>query len=111
MDSESAGETPVKSSQNQRSALPSTVDPLELKARRAAGKALWRESGAKAEYNPIVKLETTNTRGQAIKAMCAHCMGCTREEVEPGWRDNVRNCTSPACPLFGFRPFQDKSGG
>jgi hypothetical protein len=44
-------------------------------------------------------------RGQAsprsaIKAMCCECMGW--EEVA----EAVRGCTSPACPLYAYRPFQ-----
>ena len=34
----------------------------------------------------------------AIKAFCLECVGWQREEVA--------RCTSPACPLYGYRPFQ-----
>ncbi len=37
---------------------------------------------------------------QAIKAMCIECMGMDRGEVA--------RCTSYACPLWHFRPFQNK---
>jgi hypothetical protein len=40
------------------------------------------------------------TRGQAVKQFCKDCMGGVTAEV--------RNCTSPLCPLFAFRPYQDK---
>jgi len=40
------------------------------------------------------------TRGQAVKQFCKDCMnGVTAE---------IRNCTAPMCPLFVFRPFQEK---
>ena len=36
---------------------------------------------------------------QAIKAMCLVCVGYDRQEV--------KNCSSYACPLWAYRPFQD----
>lgn len=38
----------------------------------------------------------------AIKAFCLYCTGYQRMDV--------KNCTSLACPLHGFRPYQDDSG-
>lgn len=61
---------------------------------------------APKEFNPLIKLQTKATRSQAIKAMCAHCMGCTKEHIEPGWRQEVAKCSAPACPLFQFRPYK-----
>jgi len=63
----------------------------------------------KPETNPIIRAENRPTRGNAIKAMCAHCMGCTRTHLEPGFRTLIRDCTSKACPLYAFRPFQQKT--
>jgi len=40
--------------------------------------------------------------------MCAHCMGCTKDHIEPGFRECIRNCTAPSCPLYFYRPYQDK---
>jgi hypothetical protein len=40
------------------------------------------------------------TMRQAVKAKCQECMG---------WEDvvaSVRNCSSPTCPLLGYRPYQ-----
>lgn len=56
--------------------------------------------------NPMVRFRNKPTRGSAIKAMCAHCMGCTYESIEPGFRALVRDCTSTDCPLHSFRPYQ-----
>jgi hypothetical protein len=36
------------------------------------------------------------TRALALKFKCLECMNWQREEV--------KLCTSPSCPLFGFRP-------
>lgn len=59
------------------------------------------------ESNPMVRFrDGKQTRSAAIKAMCAHCMGCTYTAIEPGFRASVRDCTSTGCPLHQFRPFQ-----
>ena len=34
----------------------------------------------------------------AIKVMCLECIGWSRKEIT--------NCTSTACPLYAYRPFQ-----
>lgn len=66
---------------------------------------------APKEFNPLIKLETKATRGQAIKAMCAYCMGCTKDHIESGWRQEVAACSSRECPLFQFRPYKEKAHG
>ncbi len=38
----------------------------------------------------------------AVKAMCQLCMGWA------DYRAAVNACTSPACPLFPYRPYQDE---
>lgn len=58
--------------------------------------------------NPILNLEKKRTRQRAIKAMCAACMGCTRDHIEQGFRECIRNCTSVKCPLHFYRPYQVK---
>lgn len=58
-----------------------------------------------AELNPLVLARERPTRARAIKAMCAHCMGCTQEHLEPGFRDLIRGCTATGCPLYPFRPY------
>ena len=59
-----------------------------------------------AESNPILRFRANSTRKNAIHAMCAHCMGCTDESIEPGFRADIRSCTSTKCPLHSFRPYQ-----
>jgi hypothetical protein len=58
--------------------------------------------------NPLAKYMSKPTRGQAIKAKCAECVGCTLADVEPGFRSTIRDCVSYACPLWVFRPYQRK---
>lgn len=71
-------------------------------------KAKENRAKAKSEYNPIIKSRENHTsRARAIKAMCAHCMGCTTDRIEPGWLNEVRNCSAPHCPLYNFRPGVD----
>lgn len=58
--------------------------------------------------NPILLFEKKPTYLKAIKAMCAHCVGCTRDHIEPGFREDIRSCVSKDCPLWQFRPYQKK---
>ena len=61
------------------------------------------------EYNPIRKLaDNPSSKAQAIKAMCAHCMGCTADSVEPGFRQSIFACTTTTCPLYSVRPYRAK---
>ena len=48
----------------------------------------------KAKQNPKSRVLTIN-------AFCYECMGFAKS-----WRNDVRNCTSINCPLFGFRPYK-----
>lgn len=56
--------------------------------------------------NPLIKYVEKPTRSNAIKAKCVECMGCTNYHLEPGFREEVRNCTSTSCPLYRYRPYQ-----
>jgi hypothetical protein len=58
--------------------------------------------------NPLLLYDKKPTYLKAIKAMCAHCVGCTREHLEPGFRDDIRGCVAKDCPLWQFRPYQKK---
>ena len=40
------------------------------------------------------------SRKAAVTAFCVQCMGYDRDEV--------RNCTAPACPLYPHRPYTTK---
>ena len=59
-----------------------------------------------AEFNPIIRALKRPTPLNAIKAMCAACMGCTETHLERGFRESIRDCTSKACPLYRYRPYR-----
>lgn len=63
------------------------------------------------EYNAIVKSqEDPVSRAKAINAFCFSCMGGTINSLpDPGYRQAIRECTSPDCPLYSFRPYQIKT--
>lgn len=59
-----------------------------------------------ATLNPIIiARRRPESRVWAIKAMCAHCMGCTLHRLEPGYRRLIRDCASTGCPLYPHRPY------
>ena len=60
----------------------------------------------KPELNLIVKAKKHPTsKHKAIAAFCFHCMGGTETEApDPNWRQAIKDCTSPTCPLYPHRP-------
>ena len=47
------------------------------------------------------------SRAKAIAAFCFYCYGGTEEEMpDPGWKDMIRTCTEPSCPLYRHRPYK-----
>src|SRR6185295_16071475 len=74
----------------------------------SSGRCTFNQRRGNVETNPVVKFFANPTRGQAIKAKCAECVGCTVERIEPGFRATIRDCASNDCPLWKFRPFQRK---
>ena len=67
---------------------------------------LISSSGDKPHLNPLARsINAPRSRKLAITAACAHCMGCTVDHEEPGWRKTVKECSSYSCPLWRFRPF------
>lgn len=74
--------------------------------------AVESTNGTQPDQNPVRRnLGNTKSFRKAINAMCSHCVGCTADEIEPGFRDDIRSCSAPACPLWNFRPFQAKEKG
>ena len=78
----------------------------------------WK-SASERNDNPVSRFfallaQGKKSRQAAINAMCAHCMGCTAKEqgfreedwIEPGFRMQIRNCSSQGCSLWEFRPFR-----
>ena len=64
----------------------------------------------RAEHNLIKKhLSNPSSKKIAIDAFCFHCMGGTKDELpDPGWKDLIKTCTAPTCPLYLHRPYQQK---
>lgn len=73
----------------------------------------WREDNAKngivaksPQINPILRFREKQTAHRAIKAKCAQCVGCSDDWIEPGFRNEIKNCTDSSCALFDYRPYQ-----
>ena len=75
----------------------------------------WQEEGGNdaestfspTEYNPVSKnIGNSSSLRTAINAQCAHCQGCTETHTEPNFRNEIRDCSAPKCPLFSFRPYK-----
>lgn len=76
----------------------------KLKKMRDAGEI-------KREYN-IMKRAKGDPRSKvkAIHAFCFNCMGGTIDFMpDHGWKELIRTCASPECPLYDFRPFKPKA--
>ena len=72
-------------------------------AKAVAKRAENARLGIKAP-NPIERAKQNPTsRKFATHAMCYDCVG-----REPGWRNEVKNCTAPECPLYNHRPGRSK---
>jgi hypothetical protein len=72
------------------------LTPLQKAAKKRAEN---RAAGIKPP-NPIERSNLNpNSMRFAINAMCFDCMG-----QEPGWRNMVKACTSPNCPIYKLRP-------
>ena len=89
----------------------SSSDPTEPKTRKTT---------SERNHNPVSRLFTLLAEGKrsptaAIAAGCAYCMGCTAKAqgrgmedwIEPGFREQIRNCSSFGCPFWEFRPFKN----
>lgn len=59
------------------------------------------------ENNLYVKnIGNTRSLRTALNAMCAHCMGCNADHMEPNYKKDIKHCTSEGCPLWAFRPYK-----
>ena len=80
---------------------PENTTPIERAIQRQRE---LREAGEFEVMDPVEKAKRNpGSRQLAIAAFCCQCMG---GPAEPGYRNHIRSCTSPACPLFGFRPYK-----
>ena len=58
-------------------------------------------------HNPVKRASTSPVAPKkAIAAMCASCMGCTKDHIEEGFKNEIRNCSAQACSLYSFRPYK-----
>jgi hypothetical protein len=74
-----------------QSATPVKTPEEKIAKRRADMPSLYRGIYDKAMSG--------TSRKAAMQAFCLECMGWQRKEVE--------HCTSPACPLYPYRPYAD----
>ena len=71
------------------------------------GNPLILEVTLMRNHNPVERFfALTPSRKRAIEAMCASCMGCTKDHLEEGFKKEISNCTAPQCPLHALRPYQ-----
>jgi hypothetical protein len=76
-----------------------TAPVAEFSARKRAERLATVQSAAPSKTPLFLRVyEGKASPREAIKAHCLECVAFIETEV--------RDCTSPACPLFGFRPFQ-----
>ena len=58
-------------------------------------------------HNPVERYYILpKTPKRAIAAKCAGCMGCTKDHLEEGFKNEIRNCSSHDCSLYLFRPYK-----
>ena len=58
-------------------------------------------------HNPVERsIAFPLSRKRGIEAMCASCMGCTKDHLEDGFKKEVRNCTAKHCPLGVHTSYQ-----
>jgi hypothetical protein len=82
--------------------LPSTAALAEYRRKLDAG-----EVAAPERKTPWQKLRENPTPQRRINAKCHECMGWQEgEDMPPGVRSDIRDCTAAGCPLFGARPYR-----
>lgn len=69
-----------------------------MRAKREAGEEVERR-------NPMEKhLDEPSSRALAVAAKCFDCVGGLN--ADGGYRRCIRECASPRCPLYNFRPYK-----
>lgn len=53
-------------------------------------------------------LARPQSRVLAIRAKCWDCEG---GDADPGWKQRVRDCVVPGCPLWHVRPYRGRGSG
>ena len=58
-------------------------------------------------HNPVERYYILpKTPKRAIAAKCAGCMGCTKDHLEEGFKNEIRRCSAQDCSLYLFRPYK-----
>ena len=62
------------------------------------------------EHNLMKKAAADpRSKAKAIAAFCFHCMGGTIDQLpDGGWKELIRTCTAPGCPLYRHRPYRER---
>ena len=74
------------------------------KAREAA--ALARQSKPLERLTPIQR--AARNPSSLRMAITAKCFDCSGRGNDPCWRQRIRECPCPSCPLYPVRPYQQR---
>ena len=77
-----------------------TAPSVNEKLEKAGIPARWYEDIPPRYRGRYLRTKLTHSPVNAIDAFCLECVGWQPKEVTL--------CTAPRCPLFQYRPFQDK---
>lgn len=90
-----------------------TIEMVQEETSLEKGRRIQREKREAGDilprnYNPIIRAQKQpNSLRLAVDANCFYCIGGTEDEMpDPGWREEVRDCTAMLCPLHPHRPYQ-----
>lgn len=90
--------------------MPFPVKTSIEKARERQGQMV-KEGKFTIENNLIKKAnKNPQSKVKAIAAFCFSCFGCTEGEMpDPNWKNFIRECTAPECPLYIHRPYKQRT--
>ena len=81
-----------------------------MKQARARQRELAEAGELIIEHNLMKKAAADpRSKAKAIAAFCFHCMGGTIDQLpDGGWKELIRTCTAPGCPLYRHRPYRER---
>ena len=96
--------------QNLTNATAKNTDSDEMKQARARQRELAEAGELTKEHNLMKKAAADpRSKAKAIAAFCFHCMGGTIDQLpDGGWKELIRTCTAPGCPLYRHRPYRER---
>ena len=83
----------------------------ELAATGNARRRELAEAGDLVVEHNLMKKSAADpkSKAKAIHAFCFNCMGGTIDQLpDGGWKDLIRTCTAPGCPLYPHRPYRER---